>query len=54
MSKEHKNYLNNLRDSGVVNMFGAGEFLVATFGLNKRDANKLLLEWMESFEEEEV
>lgn len=54
MKKEHKNFLNNLRNSGAVNMFGAGEFLMRTFNLDKREANKILIEWMESFSEEGV
>ena len=54
MNKKHKNYLDNLRDSGVINMFGAGEFLMSKFGLDKREANKILLEWMQTFEEERI
>jgi hypothetical protein len=42
-------YLDELRDSGITNMFGAGSYIMQEFGLSKRDAQSLLVEWMESF-----
>ena len=54
MNKEYKTYLDNLRDSGVINMFGAGEYLMVDFDLDKYEANKILLEWMQTFKEEEI
>ena len=44
-------FLNNLRDSGVTNMFGAGPYLEAEFGLDKREARGILMNWMQSFSE---
>jgi len=49
-TEEHANYLLRLRDSGVVNMFGAGEYVQDEFGLSKRDARDYLTYWMQSFE----
>ena len=43
-------YLDDLRESGVTNMFGAAPFLVDVFGLQARDARKVLVYWMETFE----
>lgn len=40
-------YLNRLRESGETNMFGAGQYLQWEFGLDKRDARKILTEWMD-------
>jgi len=48
-TKEHKEYLNNLRESGVCNMFGAGEYLEKKFGLTKSEARSVLTDWMRTF-----
>ena len=48
---EHLEYLDGLRDSGVTNMFGAGRYLQAEFGMDRDTARKVLLYWMETFEE---
>lgn len=47
--EEHRTYLNELRESGVTNMFGAGPYLEDAFSLDKRDAQKVLLHWMATF-----
>ena len=47
--KEHKMYLDGLRESGVVNMFGAGQYLQEAFGLEKREARAILKEWMKTY-----
>lgn len=39
-------YLNELRDSGRTNMFGAAPFLRQWFGLERREAEDVLLAWM--------
>ena len=45
------NYLDQVRESGVVNMFASTPLLQRKFGFG-RDANKLILTaWMETFEE---
>ena len=49
MKKEHKEYLDNLRKSGITNMFGAGLYLEGQFGISKEEAQKILVEWMETF-----
>ena len=49
MNKEHYDYLINLRDSGEVNMWGAAPYLVAEFGLTRREARTVLLEWIQTF-----
>ena len=39
-------YLDNLKESGVTNMFGAGVYLENEFGLEKKEARKVLANWM--------
>jgi hypothetical protein len=46
----HLEYLDDLRDSGVTNMFGAGAYLQKKFFINRAEAKEILLYWMESFE----
>lgn len=47
---EYFNYLEDLRQSGVTNMFGAAPYLAAEFGLEKREARKILSSWMENYD----
>jgi len=49
MTEEHKVFLDDLRESGVTNMFGAAPYLQEEFGLDRRDAKDILIEWMKSF-----
>lgn len=49
---EEFDYLDELRDSGEVNMFGAAPYLANTFNIDNREARQILLLWMASFEEE--
>ena len=44
-------FLNDLRDSGVTNMFGAAPYLQKEFGLDKKEARGVLANWMQSFSE---
>jgi len=52
IEKNVMTYLNDLRDSGVTNMFGATPYVVDEFGLNNKEASSLLVLWMENFNEE--
>lgn len=49
MMKQYFEYLNDLRDSGVTNMFGAAVYLQRDFGLSRQESRDILLKWMESF-----
>jgi len=44
--REYFKYLNELRDSGTTNMFGAGPYLQDEFQLNREEARMIILEWM--------
>ena len=48
MDKQVYEFLDELRESGVTNMFGAAPYLQEEFGLNRKEAKEILLEWMES------
>jgi hypothetical protein len=52
MEKKYKDYLDHLRESGVVNMFGTQRILMAAFGLSRREATKVFFEWIDGFEKE--
>jgi hypothetical protein len=47
---EKLEYLEGLRKSGVTNMFGAGEYLEAVFGIDVNEARKVLSAWMMHYE----
>ena len=47
---EYYGYLNALRDSGVVNMFGAGPYLQEQFGLSRSEARTIVIAWMKQYE----
>ena len=42
-------YLENLRKSGVTNMFGATPYLMEEFDLDKKEATKILSDWMHNY-----
>ena len=44
-------FLDNLRESGVTNMFGAGSYIQEEFGVTKYDAQRFLIKWMQTFGE---
>lgn len=43
-------YLDELRESGVTNMYGGTPYLEAEFGLGRREARDVLVKWMQSFD----
>ena len=47
----HLEYLDDLRESGVTNMFGAPQYLREVFDLNRKDSNDIVSYWMKSFGE---
>ena len=57
MTQEYKEYfqfLNELRESGDTNMWGASPYLEAEFGLDRREARRVLSDWMGWLEDQEV
>jgi hypothetical protein len=44
-------YLDDLRESGEANMYGASSYVQEEFGLDKREARDLCIKWRLTFEE---
>ncbi len=51
LEEEHLDYLDELRESGVTNMFGARPYLEETFNLTSKEASQILSYWMKTFSE---
>jgi hypothetical protein len=43
-------WLDELRDSGSVNMFGAAPLVADEFGLDRKEARRITVMWMETFD----
>ena len=55
MTQEHEEYLDNLRDSGVVNMFKATAAMLQRFPeLTMKEAQAILMVWMEKKQAESM
>lgn len=48
--QEVKEYLDELRESGRTNMFGAGAYLIKDLGMDRSQARECLMYWMGTFE----
>ncbi len=46
LDQEHIEFLDELRDSGVTNMFAAGPYLQQEFFVDKYEARDILAQWM--------
>ena len=44
--QKHFDYLEELRQSGDTNMFGASPYLQHAFGLDRKEASAVLSKWM--------
>ena len=52
LTLEHLDFLDDLRESGITNMFGAGSYLKSDFPeLSKQDCRAILGYWMQTFSE---
>lgn len=47
--EEMFDYLDNIRECGVVNMFGATPYIVEAFEITTKEATQILKEWMENY-----
>jgi len=50
--QRHKEFLNDLRESGVTNMFGATPYIEEEFGVSKSEAKEILMSWIKNFSTE--
>jgi len=44
-------FLDKLRESGSINMFGAAPYVSEAFGVDKYEARDLVKNWMQTFDE---
>lgn len=51
MQERVNTFLDIVRESGKINMFGAAPYIAETFGVSRREAQQYLLNWMQSFKE---
>lgn len=51
--KEIFEFLDDLRESGEINMFGAPRVLMDVFGMNRVEAKETFIAWTEQFGNEE-
>lgn len=49
----HWIFLEDLRRSGIVNMFGAVPYLVEAFDLSYQEAKEVLVDWMKNYNPED-
>jgi len=49
VTDEHLEYLDDLRDSGVTNMFSAGRYVENAFPVSKEEAGDIIIYWMHTF-----
>ena len=42
-------FLDELRETGAVNMFGAAPYVAAAFGVTRWEARSLVVNWIETF-----
>ncbi len=50
-TSETDKFLDELRESGETNMFGAGPYLREEFGLSRSEARAIVTAWMQNFSE---
>lgn len=51
VTDEHLEYLDDLRESGVTNMFSAGSYVKRDFGVTNQEAGSIVGYWMDTFSE---
>ena len=47
---EYYQYLEELRQSGVTNMYGASPYLANAYALSERVARNIVVSWMENYD----
>jgi len=51
MQEKINDYLDALRETGCMNMFGASPYIAEVFGVNQKEARQYLKNWMDTFNE---
>jgi len=53
LSDSYKQFLDELRDSGETNMFGATAYVMEEFGLTRYTATEVVNTWMKEFKKDD-
>ena len=53
LSKSYKQFLDDLRESGETNMFGATAYIMEEFGLTRHTATEVVNTWMEEYRKDD-
>jgi hypothetical protein len=51
VTEDHLTFLDDLRESGATNMYGAGPYIVEEFGVSRAESRAILTYWMKTFGE---
>jgi len=51
VTDEHLEYLDELQESAVINMYGSGKYLEAGFSVTRNQAKEIVQYWMNSYDE---
>jgi hypothetical protein len=51
VTQKHLELLDDLRDSGYTNMFGAGRCLMREFSVSRSESHIILKYWIDTFQE---
>ena len=49
MKTEYFEFLDRLRESGAVNMFDSSRVLIEVYGLDRKEAREIVIEWMQQY-----
>jgi len=52
IEKDTLEFLNILRESGAVNMYGATDYIIEEFDVSRKEAVQMLSLWMKNFNKE--
>jgi hypothetical protein len=50
---DHLEYLDDLREDGSINMYGATDYLISDWGLSRHEARETLKYWMATYGKED-
>lgn len=51
LTEDHLVFLDDLRESGEINMYGASAYVETEFSVSNHEAHQITLYWMQTFEE---
>jgi len=49
MKEDMFDFLDAVRESGAINMFGSGQLIQEQYGLSRHEARDIVVEWMKTY-----